>query len=138
MITDDLIVTRSAFAVDETVDRLAAALTSAGNTVFARIDHAANAAAAGLEMRPTQVLIFGNGKAGTPLMLSSPTLALDLPLKFLVWEDDAGATQLAYTPLAVLARRHGLGGFGEQIAALDGRLATLSALVRLPDELSPS
>jgi uncharacterized protein (DUF302 family) len=93
--------------VDEIVTRVEHALTAAGMKVFARIDHAAEAHAAGLFMRPTVVLVFGNPKGGTPLMVARPTVAIDLPLKALMWEDDAGATWLTYnTP--VLLERHGL------------------------------
>jgi uncharacterized protein (DUF302 family) len=124
-----LIVTRSAFGVGETLDRLASAVAAAGNTVFARFDHSANARDVGLSMRPTQVLVFGNAKGGTPLMERAPALALDLPLRFLAWEDDAGATHLAYAPVAELARRYDLRGMDEQVAALDARLAALARLV---------
>jgi uncharacterized protein (DUF302 family) len=93
--------------VDEIVTRVELALTTAGIKVFARIDHAAEAHAAGLAMRPTVVLVFGNPKGGTPLMVARPTVAIDLPLKALIWEDDAGATWLTYNTPALL-ERHGL------------------------------
>ena len=93
-------------------------------TVFARIDHAAGAASAGLPLRPTEVLIFGNAKGGTPLMQSVQTIGIDLPLKALVWQDASGQTWFSYNDPAFLAQRHGLGGetavvVGAMTAALD-------------------
>jgi uncharacterized protein (DUF302 family) len=76
----------SRYSVPETVDRLMTVVQSKGMTVFARIDHAAEAAKTGLEMRPAQLLVFGNPKGGTPLMTAAPTVAIDLPLKALAWE----------------------------------------------------
>src|SRR5262245_46913854 len=93
----------------ETMNRLEAEVKAKGMTVFARIDHAAGAAGAGLSMRPTLVLIFGNAKVGTPLMQSVATMAIDLPLKALVWQDAAGTTWLSYNDPSWLAKRHGLG-----------------------------
>jgi len=86
---------------------LAAAVTKRGITVLARIDHAAAAAKAGMTLRPTEVLIFGNPQAGTPLMQAVQTIGIDLPLKALVWQDEAGKTWLAYNDPTWLARRHG-------------------------------
>jgi uncharacterized protein (DUF302 family) len=106
--SDDLRTVRSAFAVDETATRIERAIASAGMKVFARIDQAAEARAVGLAMRPAVVILFGNPKAGTPLMISRPTVAIDLPLKALVWEDERGATWLTYNTPALLVRRHGL------------------------------
>jgi uncharacterized protein (DUF302 family) len=104
------------------MDRLEAAVKTKGMTVFARIDHAAGAIAAGLSLRPTEVLIFGNTKAGTPLMLSVQTIGIDLPLKALVWQDVSGKTWLSYNDPAWLAQRHGASGgaaAGNMAAALD-------------------
>ena len=89
------------------MDRLVAAVTGRGMSILARIDHAAAAATAGLALRPTEVLIFGNARAGTPLMQTAPTLGIDLPLKALVWQDEAGATWLAFNDPMWLAARHG-------------------------------
>jgi uncharacterized protein (DUF302 family) len=100
----------SSYGPKDTVDRLEAELKSKGMTVFARIDHAAGATEAGLSLRPTEVLIFGNAKAGTPLMASIQTIGIDLPLKALVWQDAAGTTWLSYNDPAWLAQRHGLSG----------------------------
>ncbi len=118
-----VVTARSRYPVPETVDRLAAAARMAGNTIFARIDHAANAAAAGLTMPPTQVLIFGNGAAGTPLMLASPLVALDLPLRFLVWQADDGETRIAWSDPLYYAARYALKGHEPQLAAMGRALA---------------
>lgn len=104
----DLQTVRSAVGVDEAVARIERAVTAAGMKVFARIDQAAEARAAGLSMRPAVVILFGNPKAGTPLMVARPTVAIDLPLKALVWQDERGATWLTYNLPALLVRRHGL------------------------------
>ena len=113
----------SSFGPQDTMDRLEAAVKAKGMTVFARIDHAAGAAEAGLSLRPTAVLIFGNAKAGTPLMQSVQTIGIDLPLKALVWQDTSGDTWLSYNDPAWLAQRHGLAGtetvVGMMTAALD-------------------
>ena len=85
-----LIIVGSGFSVSETVDRLTAAVTSRGLTVFARIDHAANAAQVQMPLRPTQLLIFGDPRAGTPLMQDRQTVGIDLPLRTVVWEDPDG------------------------------------------------
>jgi uncharacterized protein (DUF302 family) len=83
-------------------------LKSKGITVFARIDHSGEAAKAGLKMRPTQLLIFGNPKAGTPLMNASPSVAIDLPMKSLVWQDEGGKVWVGYNSPAYMQQRHGL------------------------------
>jgi uncharacterized protein (DUF302 family) len=105
---DDLQTVRSAFGVDDAVARIERAVTAAGMKVFARIDQAAEARSVGLAMRPAVVLLFGNPKGGTPLMVARPTVAIDLPLKALVWEDERGATWLTYNTPALLVRRHGV------------------------------
>ena len=114
----------SSYGPKDTMDRLEAEVRTKGMTVFARIDHAAGATAAGLSLRPTEVLIFGNAKAGTPLMQSVQTIAIDLPLKALVWQDASGDTWLSYNDPAWLAQRHELGAetevtVGMLTAALD-------------------
>jgi uncharacterized protein (DUF302 family) len=90
----------------ETMDRLVAAVTHRGAAVLARIDHAAAAASVGLTLRPTEALVFGIPRAGTPLMQAVQTMGIDLPLRALVWRDEAGATWLGYNDPAWLARRH--------------------------------
>jgi uncharacterized protein (DUF302 family) len=97
-------------------------------TVFTRIDHAAGAAEAGLTLRPTELLIFGNAKGGTPLMQSNQTIGIDLPLKALVWQDASGKTWLSYNDPGWLAKRHGLGP--EVDPAVNTIAATLSAVAR--------
>jgi uncharacterized protein (DUF302 family) len=96
----------SPYSVAETVLRLENILARKGLTLFARIDHAAGAKAVGLTMPPAQVLIFGNAKAGTPLMVAAPTSAIDLPLKALAWEDAEGNVRLSYNSADYLAQRH--------------------------------
>jgi uncharacterized protein (DUF302 family) len=91
-----------------TVERLEKSIASHGMTVMARIDHAKGAEAAGLSLPPTIVLIFGNPKAGTPLMQANRTIGLDLPLKILVWQDEHGITQLTYNDVGWLAKRYAL------------------------------
>ncbi|MCA9531273.1 MAG: DUF302 domain-containing protein [Myxococcales bacterium] len=103
---DGLVSLRSPRSVGETLDRLEAALRAHGATIFARVDHAAAAAKAGLSMRPTQVLIFGNPKIGTPVMLAAPTVAIDLPFKALAWEDATGQVWLSHNTADYLAARH--------------------------------
>jgi len=97
----------SPYCVDETLEKLGAVLQSLGIPILAKIDHSGGAAAMGLEMKPTKLLIFGNAKAGTPLMLAAPTLALDLPLKALVWEDAEGKVWVSYNTPQYLQQRHG-------------------------------
>ena len=109
MAADGLITVRSNYGPKDTMNRLAAEVKARGLTVFAHIDHASGAAAVGLPMRPTDLLIFGNAKGGTPLMQSVQTTGIDLPLKILVWQDAAGSTWLSYNDPSWLAKRHGLG-----------------------------
>ncbi|MGA2902953.1 MAG: DUF302 domain-containing protein [Candidatus Korobacteraceae bacterium] len=96
----------SKYSVDETLRRLEELLQQKGLTVFAKVDHSGEAAKVGLEMRPTKLLIFGSPKAGTPLMQASPSLAIDLPLKALFWQDSEGKVWLTYNDPAYLQRRH--------------------------------
>src|SRR5450631_2789386 len=110
MAAPGLITLPSSNGPKDTMDRLESAVKAKGMTVFARIDHAAGATAAGLSLQPTELLIFGNAKAGTPLMQSVQTFGIDLPLKALVWQDASGTTWLSYNDSAFLAQRHGLDG----------------------------
>ena len=98
----------SAHSVDETVARLKRILGARGVTVFVLVDHSGEAEKAGLRMPPTKLLIFGNPKAGTPLMLAAPSIAIDLPLKILVWQDPAGKVWSSYNSPSYLKDRHGL------------------------------
>jgi uncharacterized protein (DUF302 family) len=126
MIPDGLTTLESKHGPKETMDRLAAAVTARGMTVLARIDHAEAAAKAGLKLRPTEVLIFGNPKAGTLLMQATQIIGIDLPLKALVWQDEAGKSWLGYVEPAWLAKRYGAdtgtdavqGAMGAAIAAV--------------------
>jgi uncharacterized protein (DUF302 family) len=97
---------RSHYSVQETLQRLESVLRAHGLSVFARIDHSGEAEKVGLKMPPTQLLIFGSPKAGTPLMVASPTLAFDLPLKALAWEDADGTVWLSFNSLEYLKQRH--------------------------------
>jgi len=119
---------QSSFGPKDTMNRLEAAVQAKGMTAFARIDHAAGATAAGLSLRPTEVLIFGNAKGGTPLMKSVQTIGLELPLKALVWQDASGNTWLSYNDPAWLAKRHGTGA--ETEPAVNNMTAALSAVAR--------
>jgi uncharacterized protein (DUF302 family) len=121
-----LVTLPSAHSASETVERFTALLAQKGIQVFAHIDHAAEAKKVGLPLQPTQVLIFGNPKAGTPLMQSRQTIGLDLPLRALVWEDEEGKVWLTYRPVADLARQHHVTGRDETIKVLDGGLAGLA------------
>jgi len=103
-----LISVKSPSPVRDSVDRLVRVVESKGLTVFCRIDHAAGAVAAGLQLRPTTVVIFGNAKGGTPLMQASQTIGIDLPLKVLAWEDAAAQTWLSYNDPVWLTERHGI------------------------------
>jgi len=97
---------RSPYSVAETLKRLEGVLQTRHLTVFARVDHSGEAENVGLKMRPTQLIIFGSPKSGTPLMVASPTLAIDLPLKALAWEDADGKVWLSYNSPDYLKRRH--------------------------------
>jgi len=128
---------RSANSVRVTTDRLEAALRAKAITVFARIDHAAGAASVGMSLRPTELLIFGDPRAGTPLMQADQTIGIDLPLKALVWQNAMGDTFLSYNDPAWLAKRHELGGeteaaLGNMAAALDG--VAKAATAGCPDD----
>ncbi|HEX4064486.1 MAG TPA: DUF302 domain-containing protein [Acidobacteriaceae bacterium] len=99
---------QSRHSVDETVEKLKAVLQAKGIALFALVDHSGEAAKVGLVMPPTKLAIFGNPKAGTPLMLAAPSLAIDLPLKILVWEDPQKKVWLSYNSPEYLGLRHGV------------------------------
>jgi uncharacterized protein (DUF302 family) len=103
-----IIDTPSNHSVDQTVDKLKGILTAKGVTLFALVDHSGEAEKVGMKMPPTKLLIFGSPKAGTPLMLAAPSIAIDLPLKILVWEDSRGKVWVSYNSAAYLQERHGL------------------------------
>src|SRR5882672_1097713 len=100
--------TPSNHPVDETVGKLRTILQAKGVTLFALIDHSGEAEKVGMKMLPTRLLIFGNPKSGTPIMLAAPSSAIDLPLKILVWEDDRGKVWISYSSPEYLQQRHGL------------------------------
>jgi uncharacterized protein (DUF302 family) len=116
----------SSFGPKETMDRLEAEIRAKGMTVFARIDHAAGAAEVGLTLRPTDLIIFGNARGGTPLMQASQTAGIDLPLKALVWQDAAGQTWLSYNEPSWIVQRHGLGVRAEIVGNLSVALSAIS------------
>lgn len=128
MAADGLVTTNSSRGPKETMDRLVAELQAKGLTIFARIDHAAGAKDAGLPLRPTELVIFGNAKGGTPLMQANQAIGIDLPLKALVWQDASGTTWLSYNDPAWLAQRHGLGH--EVEAPVKAMTAMLGAVTR--------
>jgi uncharacterized protein (DUF302 family) len=125
---EGLITVASSFSVRETVDRLVAFATSHGLMVFARIDHADGAAKAGLTLRPTELLIFGHAKGGTPLMAEAQTAGIDLPLKALAWQDADGKVWLTHNDAAWIAQRHSLGPASAQ--AVKAMAAGLAAAVK--------
>jgi uncharacterized protein (DUF302 family) len=122
------IVRRSRLAYSETVAALTAAIAASGNTLFATIDQAAAARGAGLDLRPTTLLLFGNPKGGTPLMAAQPLIALELPLKLLVWED-GGTVSVAYPKMTQIAQRYGIDPAAPPVAAMEHALDTISAAV---------
>lgn len=119
---DGLIHLMCSHSAPETIVRLESTLKERGLRVFAMIDHSAAAAEAGLKMRPTAVLMFGNPTSGTPMMIAAPTLAIDLPFKALIWEDDTGKVWLTWNAPEYLKRRHGV---PEQLMGNLDRLADL-------------
>ena len=122
-----LIVKSSPYSVEETETRFKQILEDRGLNVFATVDHAQNASGVGLELRPTRVVIFGNPNVGTPLMQCQQTIAIDLPQKVLIWEDEQGQVQLAYNDPQYLGGRHRLDGCGvEAIKTITGALNNLT------------
>jgi len=121
-----LITKASKYSVADTANRLEAVLKASGMTVFARIDHHAEAEKVGLTMRPAQLVIFGNPKGGTPLMAAAPTTGIDLPLKALAWEDTNGRVWLSHNSLAYLKARHAITGQDEVIGRLENALETVT------------
>ena len=124
---EGMIKLKSAHTVAETADRLESILKSNGMTVMKRIDHAAGAASIGRQLRPTELLIFGNPKVGTPLMQCSPSIAIDLPQKALIWQDKRGQVWLAYNDPKFLALRHDVSGCDEVLAKVATALGNFAA-----------
>jgi uncharacterized protein (DUF302 family) len=134
MAAEGLTTVESHFGPKETLDRLEADVKAKGLTVFARIDHAAGAAAVGLPLLPTAVLIFGNARGGTPLMQSTQLIGIELPLKVLVWQDTSGKTWLSYVDPANLAKRYGLPTeTATAVGNLTGVLRALTTKAASPD-----
>ena len=106
MSANGLVTQKSDFGAQQTLERLLFAIRSRGLSVFAHIDHAAGARAVGMQLPPTDLVIFGSAKAGTPLMLAHPEISIDLPLKAIVWQDAQGTTSVSYTDPFWLAARH--------------------------------
>lgn len=119
---DGLVAMKSNHSVSDTADRLEAVLQEKGMKIVARVNHAASAAAVDLELRPTELVIFGNPKVGTPLMQCAQTTALDLPQKALIWEDEEGQVWLGYNDPAYLARRHDMKGCDQVLTKVSGAL----------------
>jgi uncharacterized protein (DUF302 family) len=109
----------------ETISTLKQRMTDGGATIFAVIDQAAAAAGAGLTLRPTTLLVFGNPKGGTPLMEAFPLVAMELPLKLLIWEE-SGKVCVGYTPMSLIAKRYDVTGMDERISAMDHQLDSLT------------
>jgi uncharacterized protein (DUF302 family) len=119
---DGLVVVSSPYRVQETMDRLEMLVKARDFTVFARIDHAAGAQRVGKMLRPTELLIFGNPRGGTPLMECQQSVGIDLPLKILVWEDEAGRVSLGYNDPAYLAARHQVTTCGQVVQTMQNAL----------------
>jgi uncharacterized protein (DUF302 family) len=128
MAAEGLITVPSPLGPKETMDRLENEIKAKGLTIFARVDHSAGAAEVGLTLRPTELLVFGNAKGGTPLMQANQTVGIDLPLKALVWQDGSGKTLVSYNDPRWLAERHALGT--EVNPAVNAMVALLGAVAK--------
>jgi uncharacterized protein (DUF302 family) len=117
----------------ETMDRLETEIRAKGLTTFARIDHAEGAAEVGLTLRPTELIIFGNARGGTPLMESVQTTGIDLPLKILVWQDAGGKTWISYNEPEWIARRHSVSNAEPVVAKLSNLLRAISTAAAGPN-----
>ncbi|GBE42924.1 MAG TPA: DUF302 domain-containing protein [Rhizobiales bacterium] len=122
-----MVVKQSPYPVSKTLDRLTTIMKKKGITIFARVNHGAGAKSVGLELKPTELLIFGNPKLGTPLMQAKREIGVDLPLKALAWQDDAGKVWLGYTKPDALKARHGVSGRDEVFKKMTGVLDKLTS-----------
>jgi uncharacterized protein (DUF302 family) len=122
----------SSLGPKETMDRLDAEIRAKGLTIFAQIDHTAGAAEVGLKLRPTQLIIFGNARGGTPLMQSVQTIGIDLPLKALVWQDAAGKTWISYNEPRWIVQRHGLANAEAIVTKMADQLSAISNAAASP------
>lgn len=120
-----MVTVESATSFDSTLARLERAVTAKGLTTSARIDHSAAAKKAGLTLRPTTLVIAGNPAAGTPLMQADRTIAVELPLRFLVWEGDDGRARVSYDPITSIAARHGVRGHDELLARMTSAIESI-------------
>ena len=123
----------SSFDPKETIDRLEAEIRRRGLTIFARIDHAAGAAEVGLALRPTELIIFGNARGGTPLMQSVQTTGIDLPLKALVWQNSVGKTWISYNEPNWIAQRHGIANAEPVVAKMADLLSAICTAAANPN-----
>jgi uncharacterized protein (DUF302 family) len=124
---------QSSFGPKATMDRLDAEIHAKGLNVFARIDHAAGAAEVGLTLAPTELIVFGNARGGTPLMQSVQTVGIDLPLKALVWKDATGKTWLSYNEPSWIARRHGVADAEQVVSKMAAALSAMARTAANPD-----
>jgi len=124
---EGLVTVKSSYGAKETADRVERLTKERGMTLFNRIDHAEGARTVGMPLRPTEVLIFGNPKGGTPLMMCEQSVGIDLPLKMLVWEDGNGAVWIGYSDPEGLKDRHGITGCDKVLGKMKGFLGTLAA-----------
>lgn len=129
---EGVVTVKSNHAVADTADRLESILKEKGMTVFARIDHAGGATSVGRNLRPTELVIFGNPRVGTPLMSCRQTVGLDLPQKALIWEDQEGDVWLSYNDPMYLARRHDLEGCESVLSKVAGALSNFAKAATAP------
>jgi len=129
---EGVVTAKSNHTVEETADRLESILKAKGMTVFARIDHAGGARSIGQSLRPTELVIFGNPRVGTPLMSCRQTVGLDLPQKALIWEDQEGNVWLSYNDPMYLARRHDLPGCKDMLSKVAGALSNFAKAATAP------
>jgi uncharacterized protein (DUF302 family) len=127
-----IISVKSSHAVKATADRLENTLKQKGMTVFARINHAAGAQKVGQKLRPTELIVFGNPKVGTPLMQCRQTTAIDLPQKALIWEDEEGQVWLSYNNPSYLVERHGITGCAEVVKKIEKALSNFAKAATMP------
>ena len=126
--SNGIIKIKSKHTVTETINKLETVLNKKGMTIFKRVDHTAGAEKAGLKLRPTELLIFGNPKVGTPLMLCSQTAALDLPQKALAYKDESGQVWLVYNDPVYMANRHSIQGCDAAVQKVTNALANFSRI----------
>jgi uncharacterized protein (DUF302 family) len=131
---DGLTTIPSKFGPKETMDRLHEEIRAHGMTVFARINHSAGAEQAGLKLAPTDLIIFGNARGGTPLMQAVQTVGIDLPLKALVWQDAAGQTSISYNEPVWIARRHGITNTEKVVMNMTVALSTIATRAASADK----